>query len=189
MALSHIRAKSINNIDEPTLNAQTCALWYPICRDLMLSAANFQFSTKIRTLAALSVVVPDFEYTYQYPSDTIHINRVMRPGEERTVSNKVWYQVFNVNSVKVIATHEPDLLMEHRVRVTDLNLYDVNAIKALSHLLASNIVTDIIGGEFAAGMVKTHLQLYTMYAGQSATLAEAQQYKARKPSRFISIRN
>ena len=99
MALSYIRAASINSLTENSLQAQYCKLHYPQARNQMLQDYPWQFAHKIAPLAEIdhSTInngdgIFNYAYAYQYPADCIKINRAIidfrrvQPGDDNFLS-------------------------------------------------------------------------------------------------------
>lgn len=78
IALSNIRAGSINSLNEASLEAQQCRLKYDILLRQILRDAPWQFARRVRSLALLdNVEVFNYAYAYQYPTDCLKINRLI----------------------------------------------------------------------------------------------------------------
>ena len=73
IALSNIRAGSINSLDENSLQAQQCKLKYALLRDRMLTEVPWTFNRKIRALSVLTTEIFNWAYAYQYPTDCLKI--------------------------------------------------------------------------------------------------------------------
>ena len=76
LALSNIRAGSINNINEKTVAAENCKLKYNVLRDQLLRDAPWKFAHVVEPLALLTVTLPGWTYAYQHPSDCVGINHL-----------------------------------------------------------------------------------------------------------------
>ena len=76
LALSNIRAGSINSFTEGSLQAQQCNLKYSILRNRVLKE-SWGFNHKIRALSVLTTEVFNWVYAYQYPTDCLKINRLV----------------------------------------------------------------------------------------------------------------
>jgi len=164
-ALSHIRAGGINSLTESSAQAQQCALLYPQTRDQVLVAAPWGFAHKIDTLAVLTATVFNWAYLYQYPSDCMHINKLVLNYSSIYAGNgafiqqsiadvytpdlgaEVPYQIINNAGVKAIASNFPDLHVDYQLNITDTTLFDVNTTEAISQLLASKLAVPLVGGK------------------------------------------
>lgn len=210
MALSNIRAKSINILTESSLQAQACKLKYPIVRDQMLNDMGWQFSHKIEPLALLVEEIFNWAYAYQYPSDCHQINRLVGAYEElsgevdasqlvsqlrddqlRTrdeLRHQIPYEIFNVAGNLVIGSNEPDLRIDYRAEITDPNLFSPPFVLALSHLLASEIAIPIVGAETGRGLRSDSLQLYKQYFAGALSSDMNEQYHPPGDSEYVNIR-
>lgn len=86
LALSNIRAGSINSLNENSLQAQLCKLKYSILRDRCLREIPWQFNHKIRALSPVTDNIFNWAYSYSYPADCLKINRLIGEYEEIAVA-------------------------------------------------------------------------------------------------------
>lgn len=99
MALSYIRAESINSFTENSVQAQYCRLHYAQARNQMLEDYPWQFAHRIAPLAEIDHEtinngdgIFNYAYAYQYPADCVKINRLIidfrrvQAGEENFFS-------------------------------------------------------------------------------------------------------
>jgi len=155
LALSNIRAGSINSLDESSFQAQQCKLKYPFMRNRLLTEMSWSFNHKIKALSLLTDDIFNWNYAYQYPSDCLKIDRLISEYERlngdgsdvvsrlidsqvlpiNDVRRRVPYRVFNIDGNKVIGANEADLRIGYSVKVTDsTELYELtrfNFIKAI----------------------------------------------------------
>src|SRR5688500_4621637 len=79
LALTHVRGGSINSLDEASVQAQRCKLFYEIARDQALADATWGFNHALVALAELEdVEVFNWAHAWTYPSDCLHINKLIR---------------------------------------------------------------------------------------------------------------
>ncbi|MCK4518441.1 hypothetical protein KAT92_06695 [Candidatus Babeliales bacterium] len=182
LALSNIRAGSINSFTEGSLQAQQCNLKYSILRNRVLKE-SWGFNHKIRALSVLTTEVFNWVYAYQYPTDCLKINRLVGAHEElsntdadvvsrlldsqllpiRDTQPIVSYELFNFDDNKVIGANEADLRIDYTAKITDPNLFSDDFILALSHLLASELAIPLIGAEVGRQLRSDSLQMYKEY--------------------------
>jgi hypothetical protein len=80
MALAFVGATPIEAMGERTKEASQCRLWYDVCREQTLSAFNWGFARKRRTLACHGDDPPDqWAYRYQYPVDCLKARWIVNP--------------------------------------------------------------------------------------------------------------
>jgi len=207
LALSNIRAGSINSLNEASLQAQQCKLKYPVVRDMLLRDFPWQFAHSIAPLALLTDEIFNYAYTYQYPSDCLYVNRLILNWEsveanESAISTRYYdrdlygpnlkaqvaYSVFNISGNKVIASNEQDLRIDYRARVTDPNLFDSTFIMALAHLLAAEVAISIVGVEAGRVLRSESLKMYNTYVASAANSNMNEQYHESSDSEFITGR-
>lgn len=206
LALSHIRARSINSLTETSLEAQQCKLKYEPLRDFLLRDAPWNFAQRIEPLALTTKEVFNWVYVYQYPSSCLHVNRLILNYEEFTANDgayrarhiediytpdlgrQVKYRKMNVDGSLVIVANEPDLRIDYRSRVTNPNLFDPTFILALSHLLAAELAMAITGGDTGRKLRSDELQIYQSYIDAAVASDLNESYDESVDSEFITIR-
>lgn len=203
LALSDIRAGSINSLTEGTLQAQLCSLKYPLLRDRMLTDTAWGFNQRVEGLALLTDDLFSWVYAYQYPADCLHIERLISGQEEITsdspyrydevlpVSNlrvPVAYDVFNIDNNRVIGANVADLRVSYRVRVTDPNLFNTDFVMALSKLLASELAIPIVGAEVGRQLRSDSLSLYNQYVNSAIAKDMNESHHDQPLSEFETIR-
>lgn len=207
LALSNIRGGSINSLNEASVQAQNCKLKYPYARDQMLET-DWDFARALVPLAVLSSVdVFNWAYAYAYPVDCLHIRRLVLNYENvssdapsiearlfdlgRTLPDldaPVEYEVFNVSGVKVIAANEPNLRIVYTREITDPNLFSNNFVKALSHLLASELAIPIVGADKGQKLRVDELQIYQKYLDSALAESLNRSYRRQPDSELITGR-
>ena len=206
LALSNIRGGSINSLTEGSVQAQQCKLKYPIMRDMLLKDAPWGFNTKVAPLALLATVdIFNWSYAYQYPSDCLHVNklilnieayaqgdgitRLRYPGEViPDLERQVKYDVMNESNNKVIVANEPDLRINYRATITDPNLFDRTFIIALSWLMASELAIPVAGGETGRALRSDALKIYQSYLSSAVAADLNQEFVEQPESEFIQVR-
>lgn len=208
LALSNIRAGSINSLTEASLAAQQCDLKYSYMRDHVLRDAPWQFARKVDALALTTIDSFNWSYTYAYPSDCLKINRLLlniegvaagtndtvsryyRSGDPRIdLQTAVEYEIQNASGEKVIVANDAQLRADYVSRVEDPNLYDDQFILALSHLLAAELAIPLAGADLGSALRKENFQLYQNYINAALTSDFNEQHKDTADSDFITVRN
>jgi hypothetical protein len=206
LALGNIRAGSINSFTESSLQAQQCKLKYPYLRDMLLEDVPWNFAHKVDTLALLTDDLFNWVYAYQYPSDCLHINRLILNFEEfgdtgdgvtRTrhieeiytpdLDAQVKYEIQNVDGNRIIAANEPGLRVSYRKRITDPNLFSTLFIQTLSYLLASELAIPIVGGTDVGRQLRADsFKIYQAYLSEATASTKNEEYVEPRDSDFIS---
>ena len=210
LALSHIRAETINSLNEASVAAIQCKILFPILRDQMLMESCWTFNRKLEPLAVLPLVdIFNWNIAYQYPTDCLRITRLILNFEEINESHttyryrygtlyddyyqpnlrrKVEYEVFNVSGNRVIAANECELRIDYSARMTDTSLWTAQFILAFSHLLAAELAIPIAGVEKGRSLRSDSLGLYNKYFTEAQQHDINQRYTLPADSELISIR-
>lgn len=207
LALSNIRAGSINNLNEASLQAQICRLKYPAVRDQVLRDAPWQFARKLQALSLTNVDLFNWSYAYQYPSDCLKVRKLILNFEQYSQGaggtsyydstyqltpdpdQQIRYRIYNEDGVKLIAANEPELRAEYTVRVEDPNLYDAIFVQVLSHLLASEVAIPIVGADKGRQFRSDELTIYQQYIDAGVATDMDEQFEEQPESDFIKIRS
>ena len=209
LALSNIRAGSINSFNEGSVQAQVCKLKYPILRDRCLREIPWQFNHKIRALASVTTEIFNWSYAYSYPADCLKIRRLVGSFEElpagssnvasrlldsrviplKDIRRQIPYEVFNFDDSKVIGSDQPDLRIDFAAKVTNPNLFSDDFIMALSHLLSSELAVPIVGAELGRALRSDSLQLYKSYLASAIATDQNDQYFTPRESDYVTVRN
>lgn len=208
LALSNIRAGSINSLDEGSLQAQLCKLKYSILRDRCLREIPWQFNHKLRALAPVTTEIFNWGYAYSYPVDCLKIQRLVGSYEELLVGQsdvvsraldsriipqgdlrkQIPYEVFNFDDNKVIGSNQPDLRIDFAAKVEDPNLFSDDFIMALSHLISSEVAIPVVGAELGRALRNDSLQLYRNYLSSAMATDMNDQYFIPSESDYINVR-
>lgn len=209
VALSHFRGGSINSLTESSTQAQYCKLFYPLLRDQMLQDSQWQFATSIKPLSLTTTEVFNWAYVYQYPSDCLYINRLIRncaqisqPANGSSAASRgidtslpvvdldqqIDYRVYNVDGQRVIVANEPDLRIDYRVKITDPNMFSTNFVMALSHLLSAEMAVPIVGAEKGRAFRADSLKMYESYIASGVANELNEQYSRVPDSEYITVR-
>jgi len=208
MALSQIRAGSINNLSESSTLAGYCRLWYPISRDRCLREP-WQFNHTIRALAVSTTEIFNWAYTYSYPIDCLKIHRMIGSFEEipagasdvasrlldsqlKSLKNQrrqIPYEVFNFDTAKLIGSDQKELRIDFARKITDPNLMSDDFIIALAYLLASQLAIPIVGAELGRALRGESLSLYKEHLAAALANDLNDQYLEQRESDFITVRN
>jgi len=187
LALSNIRAGSINSFDEASSQAQLCRLKYPVLRDQALEDAPWQFSHRLIALALLTDEVHGWTYVYQYPNDCLRINKLIGDVVLPT-DTKIPYEIFNIGDNKVIVSNEANLRIDYRAKVADPNLFTNQFVIALSHLLGGELAIPIAGVDKGRSLRQDEFKLYNAYLSAATAGNSNEQYSSMQESEFITVR-
>jgi hypothetical protein len=178
LALGHIGdAATISSIDPPEGSAQAehCARFYPIARDVLLETHSWGFATKRINLALLSSGFPEWDYCYAMPADALNILAVLPNDstDDYSIGTHSGYglfspplmsggnyqpQPFNCESLEdgtqVIYTDQVNAACRYSGQVEDTAKFSPSFVTTLSWLLAAYLAGPVIKGEAGAAEAK-----------------------------------
>lgn len=188
LALSHLgddaTVASINP-PEGSPQAQHCARFYPIARDAMLEAHDWNFSTGRTRLVQVENEFPQWKFSYAVPLNYLQIFEVMPPHSTDDYSTDWQYYgiplqgfytpqdfCIEVNSKgqEVLLTNQADAVVRYTRRVTDPNQFSNLAVIALSHMLAAMLAGPIIKGKEGADEAVTQAKMAEVYIAQAKSV-------------------
>lgn len=140
IALAHIRAATINSLDEASEAARKCKLVYDNCLESTLRVFPWNFAMKINLLALTEETMPGWLYIYQYPADCLHVRRIFdiatvdsyKPNKYRIVS------ALNTEERR-ICCNLAQAYIEYTSKKIDSEVYDTEFADALSWRLAAEL--------------------------------------------------
>lgn len=208
LALSNIRAGSLNSLDDATLPAQMCKLKYPILRDFLLGQLTWGFARSIKALAVVTTEVFTWSQIYSYPSDCLKMLRLVGPQEELanastsllqrlfdeqvlpagSLRNKIPHEIFTIDGNKLIGTNDEDLRIDYTVKITDPTLFSMEFVMALSHLLSSELAIPLVGVKDGRSLRSDSLQIYNQYLLDAMSSDANEDYLEQEESEFIAVR-
>lgn len=195
IALSNIRAGSINSLQEGSLQAQQCSLKYPLIRDTLLTQAHWGFAGNIAKLAVLTTTVPHWNYAYQYPPDCLQIRKLMLPNGNVPAyildkfDAQIPYKIMNpTGNNRIIVANVPTLEMDYTVKVEDPNMFDESFIQALTWMMAAELAVPIVGSETGRPLRSDALEMYKSYLATAVTDTLNEQFHQTRESDFITVR-
>jgi hypothetical protein len=154
LALAHIGDRAnVTSIDPPEGSAQAehCARFYPMARDVMLNMHPWSFATKRAVLADISAtIVPPakWQYSYTAPGDFMKILGVYDPNAMYD-ENKAEYEFelsADSSGTRVIYANPEDAVVRYVAYVTDAARFPPIFTEGLAWLLASYLAGPVIKG-------------------------------------------
>ena len=143
-ALSHLGNKpNIASIEPPEGSAEAdyCARFWPIARDMALSQGLWGFATKYQSLNQSVDVVPGWTYKYSLPNDCLTVKSVL-PSEGVEPQD---YKLINDKGQRYIVTNTASARIECVFRETNPMVYSPEFVNAVSYLLASYLAMAVTG--------------------------------------------
>lgn len=172
MALGHLGDDAtVASLDPPEGSAQAdhCARFYPMARDLTLDAHRWGFSTKRASLALLSVTPPSsWRYAYALPGDVLNLISVLAPDalDDNSVSAPIFPGYGRVlvdqpgnytpqpfvtemapDGGQVLYTNQENAVLRYTARVTDPSLFSPTCVHGIAMRLASMLAGPVLKGD------------------------------------------
>lgn len=161
MALSHVGARgTIESLNEQSVEALTCRIWYDLSRTTSLEAHDWSFAKKKVVLALDGDDPPiDWLYRYEYPADCLVARQIVIPsgmvyynfsrdGFRDYINSPDAYPFaveLNTLNMKTIVTDVPEATLHYTRNVTDTSSYSSHFALTMSYSLASMIAFKLTG--------------------------------------------
>jgi len=204
IALSNIRARSINSLDESSIEAQQCKLHVDTVRDIVLRDTDWPMARKTLALALRTDKPLQWVYAYQYPSDCVALRMVTADfaGKGQSIDGtatrfrnsgafssepdpSVPFAIESIGGALVITTDQPEAYGVYTRRVSDWNQFDPLWRTAFEWLLSSRLAIPVIGGDLGRKMREDAIAMYQV--SLSSAIAAAQNEQRRPPRRAPSM--
>lgn len=146
LALSHLGdSATVTSIDPPEGSAQAehCARFYPMARDLMLESHDWAFATRRADLALTGTAPDAWEYSYARPANCIKVVGVYPEDYADDDADGVDF----VEENNLIYTDAENASVRYLTRVTDTTKFPPGFVTALSWLLAHYLAGPIRKGD------------------------------------------
>lgn len=190
MALSRIgNSQRINALDEASIQAEQCSLFYEPARDFVLRDFAWGFATAFASLAEVATNPdPAYPHSYAVPTDCLKIRQIVNPVfpawygapfddcVRRPNVPGIGYRVVG----RVIATTVSPATLEYTQQVTNPELFDPMFVSALAWRLAGQIAPAVAKD---AGVAST---CEGMYRAEIAQAAAAMLNEGRTDTNFES---
>jgi len=144
-ALSHVRAASIQSIDDTSVEGLECKRHFEIVRDAVLAKFMWNFATKTETLADTGDEYSGWSYAYAYPTDCVKARRIYNsagsprlPFEIRSNADK---------DARIILTDVEDAILVYTAEITNVNMYSPEFVEMLAYALAVELAVPVCNNE------------------------------------------
>ncbi|WP_300379634.1 hypothetical protein [Henriciella sp.] len=183
-ALAHIgQRRIVASIDPPeqSVEAEYCALFWPLVRDETLASHTWSFATARVTLADLSASAPPpsaFTYTYALPAECLKFIAVRESMAEDDTVNKNCRLGMADDGRAVIYTNVETAVGVYVSSAARVANYPPLMVWAQEFMLASRLATPIVKGTEGMRLSDSLLQKGVAYLEQ-ARMADANQSRQR----------
>lgn len=148
-SLGLIGASRITNIDDGSVNANHCKVFYPSLLDSLLRMNHWNFATgRANLVAAVAPPLFEFAFSYPLPADLLKVREYNGTILSNAVLSSWWW--FNGTYVQRYTIEGRNLLSNEGVvqitytaRVTDPNIWDSLFYQTMMHWLGSLLANAI----------------------------------------------
>lgn len=172
MALSRIgNSQRIDSLEEASIQAEQCSLFYEASRDMVLRDFPWSFATAFANLAEVAVNPnPGFAHAYAVPTDCITVrglvNGIFQEGAwpficdiDRPNIPRIAYKIVGGSGTRLICTSISPATLEYTAKVTAPELFDPIFVSALAWKLAGQVAPALAKD---AGVAQNCEQMYQM---------------------------
>jgi hypothetical protein len=185
LALSHLGADAtVASLDPPdgSVEAEHCAQFFDVARDVLLEMHNWSFATTRVSLAATSTTYSGWTYAYALPGDCLRVLTVFSNGYTDDEDGSTDFQIeADANGNKVILSNEILASARFTRRVTDTTRFSPLFTDALTWLLAAYVAGPLLKGDTGTAAAKL---CYGTFTGQFAHAAASDANQSKKSSEF-----
>lgn len=188
LALAHLGDRAtVSSISPPEGSAQAehCARFYAIARDMVLEAHEWGFATKRANLALLTdAPPPGFQFVYQMPNDCRNIIDLIDPNaptfypinercghwqDDAFTMPAVPYELeARSDGTMVIYTSLENAIIRYVASITDTTKFSAQVVDTIAWLLAAYLAGPVIKGDVGAQMASSCMKAYQISLGQAA---------------------
>lgn len=147
LALAHLGDDAtVSSISPPegSAQAEACARFYPIARDVMLEMHAWNFATRRQELSQVTNTLNNWAFAYALPADCLKplnpFNSTMREDDETAE----YIIETDASNVMFMYTNVPEASLRYVRKVTDTTRFSPLFVNALSWLLASYLAGPIV---------------------------------------------
>lgn len=177
---------TVSSIDPPEGSAQAdhCARFYPLARDVALEETAWTFATSREKLTETDHLAAGWSYSYFVPNDCIHVQHltdegyVVKPhgaiydpeGNGQWIEGQDYpFEIeTDANGREVIVTNLPDAYVVFTTRACDPSRWSSRFIDALVFLLASYLAGPVLKGRTGEAATRSMYAAYRNVVGQAS---------------------
>ena len=169
LALSHIGSGEITSLEDGTQQSSVLGLHYNNCLEMALEIFPWNFCQRIDVLALSTKTVPGWQFVYQYPANCLKVWKVYDAGGYKSDKTNE-FRIISDGINKFVCCRLPEAYAEYSARVNDSSMYSASFVKALSYLLAAEIVNPLNGNAQKAAEMMQKYQLSVAEAQLSSAV-------------------
>lgn len=180
LALAHLGDDAtVASLDPPegSPQAEHCATFLPIARDVLLEMHDWGFATRRAAPAVIATTSDAWEFQYRKPADCVRIIGLLAEGYVNDAQPEHMFSVESDDDGEVILTNLENMTLRYVARVTDTTRYPAMFTQALAWLLASYIAGPLLKGDVGAAAATTAWQVFLTWFARAAGLDAKQARK------------
>lgn len=184
MALSRIgNSQHIDSLEERSVQAEQCSLFYELSRDAVLRDFNWPFATKFVVLAEVAANPdPVNPYSYALPIDCLKVRRIVDQIQPASMSyvgawadepihlyrRELPYRLIQGESTRLIATSISPATLEYTARIEEPGLFDAMFVSALAWKLAAELALPLAKEQNVAASCEQQYQAKILAAAAAS---------------------
>ena len=182
-ALILIGVEPIGSLLDHSKVARVMNALLPDTKRVVLNEFPWTFALRIVPLKAKTgVTVDGYQYTFQYPSDALNIQRVYDDSGYRGVAE---YRVVN----GTIAAHISSGTLEYVAYVDDINEWQTQVVECLVNRLASDAASSLSGNpQLANSLLQKYMTLASHASQVSVSEENIPPMRASDYNRYVQAR-
>lgn len=208
IALAHLGDNaSVASLDPPEGSAQAehCARFYPIARDTLLEAHDWNFATRRARLAQVTANWEQWDYAYVQPADCLRVLAVLDPNATSDYAVNIptpFSATGLVNSGlgmytpqeyvcetdsqgrRLVLTNQEDAMLRYVSYVSDTTKFTPMFVTTLSWHLAAMLAGPVVKGETGRAEAKRCEAMAAAWLGKAVT-SDVQQRNV-KPQQSVT---
>lgn len=153
---------TVASLDPPegSVQAQLCARFYPIARDMMLESFPWDFATKRIALAELTNDVSTWAYAYATPSDMIQpldvadVEAISDYANGAQYSSQAYVTEAFSDGTRVIRTNQQNASLRYVAAVTDPTKFTPMFVMTVAAQLSAMLAGPVLKGDVGAAEAK-----------------------------------
>lgn len=181
LALARVRGNEIGSLDESTVEAEKCRIFYPQARDsvLSLNEVSWPFAKKTAALALQVETPAEWCYGYAYPVDclkALYIIPEIQDSIPRSMPSQGTRELPIINfeilsgepdGNRIIGTNKEDAVLAYIKKVTDVRLFGSLCVETIAWKLAMDLAIPL-GGDSGNRYRVEAVNGYTISKGEAA---------------------
>ena len=178
LALSYIGDKAtVTNINpsDGSHQADLCARYYPLARDMLLERHRWDFTIRQVSLTALSASGrTEWDFAYRLPSNFAGVIAVIPKDstDDQTTEGSIAPKPFaieaNSDLDRILYTDLGDAVLRYQAKITDSTKFSQMFVHAVSWQLASMLAGTLIKGDEGIAAVRNASQMAEFYSQRAA---------------------